>query len=59
MKKEYDFSKGVKDKFYIADAEFDLPIYLEVAIDESMKKLAVKEIADANRQFLLKKTKNQ
>jgi hypothetical protein len=29
MKSEYDFSKGERGKFYSADAEFELPIYLE------------------------------
>lgn len=29
MKKEYDFSKGVRGKFYSADAEFELPVYLQ------------------------------
>ncbi|HBD94989.1 MAG: hypothetical protein A2015_00105 [Spirochaetes bacterium GWF1_31_7] len=28
MKKEYDFSKGVKGKFYIPENEIQLPIYL-------------------------------
>ncbi|MDQ3062219.1 MAG: hypothetical protein M3R14_05060, partial [Acidobacteriota bacterium] len=34
MKKEYDLSKGVRGKFYCANAEFDLPIYLEPGIAE-------------------------
>jgi hypothetical protein len=29
MKKEYDFSKGVRGKFYNADAEFNLPMLTE------------------------------
>ncbi|MDJ0704532.1 MAG: hypothetical protein QNJ46_14715 [Leptolyngbyaceae cyanobacterium MO_188.B28] len=29
MKAEYDFSKGERGKFYNAQAEFKLPIYLE------------------------------
>jgi hypothetical protein len=29
MKKEYDFSKGERAKFYRPDAEIYLPIYLE------------------------------
>jgi hypothetical protein len=29
MKKEYDFSKGERAKFYRSDAEINLPIYLE------------------------------
>lgn len=40
MKKEYDFSKGVRGKFYFPDAEFNLPIYLEPEIEEFIRKLA-------------------
>jgi len=29
MKKEYDFSKGVRGKFYRPDAELNIPVYLE------------------------------
>jgi len=29
MKKEYDFSKGVKRKFYIPESEIELPVYLD------------------------------
>ena len=29
MKDEYDFSRGERGKFYTADAEFVIPIYLE------------------------------
>ena len=29
MKKEYDFAKGERGKFYNADAKFNLPIYLD------------------------------
>lgn len=29
MKKEYDFSKGVRGKFFHPDAETRLPVYLE------------------------------
>lgn len=29
MKREYDFSKGVRGKFYKAGATFKLPIYLD------------------------------
>jgi hypothetical protein len=28
MKKQYDFSKGEKGKFYIPENEIDLPVYL-------------------------------
>jgi hypothetical protein len=29
MKPEYDFSKGVRGKFFKPDAEFNLPVYLD------------------------------
>lgn len=29
MKREYDFSKGERGKFYRADAIFNMPIYLD------------------------------
>jgi len=29
MKKEYDFSKGVKGKFYVPESEIELPVYLD------------------------------
>ncbi len=48
MKKKYDFSKGVRGKFYNADAEFNLPIYLEPEIAEFVQKLAIeKDVIEA------------
>jgi uncharacterized protein (DUF4415 family) len=29
MKREYDFSKGERGKFYRQDAKFNIPIYLD------------------------------
>lgn len=29
MKREYDFSKGVRGKFYQPDVQLQLPVYLE------------------------------
>lgn len=59
MKKEYDFSKGVRGKFYNADAEFNLPIYLEPEVDEFIKKLASEKKVDRSEivNMLLKKDK--
>lgn len=34
MKKEYDFSKGERGKFYRPDAELELPIYLDADLRE-------------------------
>jgi hypothetical protein len=59
MKKEYDFSKGVRGKFYNAAAKFNLPIYLEPEIAEFVKKLAVEKNLDQSQivNMLLKKDK--
>jgi hypothetical protein len=59
MKKEYDFSKGVRGKFYHADAEFNLPIYLEPEIAEFVRKLAIEKQVDQSRivNMLLRKNK--
>ncbi len=40
MKKEYDFSKGERGKFYHPETEFNLPIYLEPEIADFMRKIA-------------------
>ena len=40
MKKEYDFSKGERGKFYHPDAEFDIPIYLEPDMSDYIRTIA-------------------
>lgn len=40
MKKEYDFSKGVRGKFYDENAQFNTPIYLEPEVESFVSKLA-------------------
>ncbi len=57
MKKEYDFSKGVRGKFHNSDGDFNLPIYLEPEIAEFVQKLSVKRKVDRNQivNKLLKK----
>jgi hypothetical protein len=40
MKAEYDFSKGERGKFYNPKTVFNLPIYLEKNVDDSIRKLA-------------------
>ena len=59
MKKEYDFSNGIRGKFYNADAELNLPVYLEPEIAEFVKKLALEKNVDQNQivNMLLKKDK--
>ncbi len=48
MKKEYDFSKGERGKFYRPDAEFYIPIYLEREILEELEKIASKKNLEIN-----------
>ena len=59
MKKEYDFSKGIRGKFYNADAEFNLPIYLEPEIAEVVRKPTAEKNLDQSQivNMLLKKDK--
>jgi hypothetical protein len=40
MKKEYDFSKGERGKFYNKNAKFNLPVYLEPEIENFISNLA-------------------
>lgn len=47
MKKEYDFSKGVRGKFYRPNAHLNLPIYLDEDIAEFVEKYAKKKKVDA------------
>lgn len=59
MKKEYAFSKGIRGKFYNADVEFNLPIYLEPEIAEFVDKLAVEKKVERSQivNMLLRKDK--
>ena len=49
MKKEYDFSKGERGKFYDPDPELCLPIYLEPDIADFMRKLAGEKDTDIEK----------
>lgn len=57
MKKEYDFSEGVRGKFYNPDGEFNLPIYLEPEAAEFIQKLSIPKDIDRGQivNQLLKK----
>ncbi len=48
MKKEYDFSKGERGKFYNPDAKFKLPVYLDDDIQEFFLELAKKKKESIN-----------
>lgn len=46
MKKEYDFSKGVRGKFYHPNVRLKLPIYLDDDIAELVQKYAERKKVD-------------
>ena len=48
MKEEYNFSKGIRGKFYREDAVFHLPIYLEPEVENFINKLAKKQKKNSN-----------
>lgn len=62
MKKEYDFSKGVRGKFYRPDVRLKLPVYLDDDIAEFIQRYAkqkkvdvqtvVNEILRSNKEML-------
>ena len=50
MKKEYDFSKGERGKFYRPDAELSIPIYLEPDVAKVFRSSAA--VSQALRSLL-------
>ena len=46
MRKEYDFSKGERGKFYRLDAKLNLPIYLDDEILDFVEKIAQRKGTD-------------
>jgi hypothetical protein len=46
MKREYDFSKAVRGKFYRKGAELRLPIYLDPKLQRKLERLARKKGKD-------------
>ena len=46
MKTEYDFSNGIRGKFYNKNAKFNLPVYLDPEIEIFFMKLAKKQDID-------------
>jgi hypothetical protein len=49
MKKEYDFSKGERGKFYHPDAKFHIPIYLDPDLTDFIQLVATKKGLDMNQ----------
>jgi hypothetical protein len=49
MKKEYDFTKGVRGKFYRPGVKMNLPIYLDEDNYSFMEKIAQKKKTDISK----------
>ena len=57
MKREYDFSKAVRGKFYRKGADLRLPIYLDAKLQGQLERIARKkgkEISDVVNQLVRK-----
>lgn len=57
MKREYDFSKGVRGKFYKKGAILRMPIYLDVKTQQQLERIARKKgkpIGEVVNQLLKK-----
>ncbi len=57
MKREYNFSKAVRGKFYRKGAELRLPIYLDAKLQTQLERIARKkgkEIGDVVNQLMKK-----
>ncbi len=48
MKKEYDFSKGERGKFYRSIEELEIPIYLDKEVKDFYLRIAEKKKTDIN-----------
>ena len=46
MKKEHDFSKGVRGKFYRANAKFNVPVYLDGEVQKFVERIATRKRTD-------------
>jgi hypothetical protein len=46
MRKEYDFSKGQRGKFYRPDTKLNIPIYLDEEVSTFVEKIASKRGID-------------
>jgi hypothetical protein len=46
MRKEYDFSKGERGKFYRPDMKLNIPIYLDEEVSAFIDKIASKKRID-------------
>ena len=49
MRRNYDFSRGVRGKFYREGAELRLPIYLDAKLQKQLEQLAQKNGKDLSQ----------
>jgi len=49
MRKEYDFSKGERGKFFKPGAELHIPVYLDEDVAEFLRKVAEQKGTDVNK----------
>jgi hypothetical protein len=49
MKKQYDFSKGVRGKFYRPDAKLRIPVYLEPDAAAFLRRVAEERGTEVER----------
>ena len=48
MKKEYDFSKGVRGKFFRPNATFNVPVYLDGKVQQFVERIAARKRTDVS-----------
>ena len=48
MKKEYDFSRGVRGKFYRPNAKFNVPVYLDGKVQRFVERIAEQKRTDVS-----------
>ena len=48
MRKEYDFSKGVRGKFYRPNANFNVPVYLDGKVQQFVERIAERKRTDVS-----------
>ena len=48
MKKECDFSKGVRGKFYRPNARFNVPVYLDGKVQQFVERIAERKRTDVS-----------
>ena len=49
MRKQYDFSNGIKRKFYIPQNKIELPVYLDKENQDYYMKLALEKKVDISK----------